>query len=105
MRRRLPTIMSGRLLGLAHPASPVFRRAAAVLVDTLILVESLVVALLFRFDAQVPTNYWASFWWFAVLSTVVFIAFLLESGVYKNGSRYTGAYQGVRVASATALAA
>jgi FlaA1/EpsC-like NDP-sugar epimerase len=75
-----------------------------VLVDALILVESFVVALLFRFDAQVPTNYWASFWWFAVLSTAVFIVFLLESGVYKNVSRYTGVYQGVRVASATALA-
>ena len=96
--------MPGRLLGLAHPASPFVRRTAAVLVDALILVESFVVALLFRFDAQVPTNYWASFWWFAVLSTAVFIAFLLESGVYKNVSRYTGVYQGVRVASATALA-
>ena len=96
--------MPGRLLSLAHPASPFVRRTAAVLVDALILVESFVVALLFRFDAQVPTNYWASFWWFAVLSTAVFIAFLLESGVYKNVSRYTGVYQGVRVASATALA-
>ena len=74
------------------------------IVDVLIVLESLVIALLFRFDAQVPTNYWASFWWFAVLSTPVFIAFLLESGVYKNVSRYTGVYQGVRVASATALA-
>jgi FlaA1/EpsC-like NDP-sugar epimerase len=77
---------------------------AAMIVDVLIVLESLVIALLFRFDAQVPTNYWASFWWFAVLSTPVFIAFLLESGVYKNVSRYTGVYQGVRVASATALA-
>ena len=85
-------------------SSPVVRRMAAMLVDVLIVLESLVIALLFRFDAQVPTNYWASFWWFAVLSTPVFVAFLLESGVYKNVSRYTGVYQGVRVASATALA-
>ena len=85
-------------------SSPVVRRMAAMIVDVLIVLESLVIALLFRFDAQVPTNYWASFWWFAVLSTPVFIAFLLESGVYKNVSRYTGVYQGVRVASATALA-
>jgi FlaA1/EpsC-like NDP-sugar epimerase len=85
-------------------SSPVVRQMAAMIVDVLIVLESLVIALLFRFDAQVPTNYWASFWWFAGLSTVVFIAFLFESGVYKNVSRYTGVYQGVRVASAMALA-
>src|SRR5919206_1838857 len=94
----------GRLRGSVGLSSPVVRRMAAMIVDVLIVLESLVIALLFRFDAQVPTNYWASFWWFAVLSTAVFIAFLLESGVYKNVSRYTGVYQGVRVASATALA-
>src|ERR687885_2778749 len=87
MRRRLPTIMLGRLRGLAYPASPFVRRTAAVLVDALILVESFVVALLFRFDAQVPTNYWASFWWFAVLSTAVFIAFLFEGGGGKESFR------------------
>jgi FlaA1/EpsC-like NDP-sugar epimerase len=94
----------GRLSGSVGLSSPVVRQMAAMIVDVLIVLESLVIALLFRFDAQVPTNYWASFWWFAGLSTVVFIAFLFESGVYKNVSRYTGVYQGVRVASAMALA-
>src|SRR5918912_2468727 len=94
----------GRFRGSVGLSSPVVRRMAAMIVDVLIVLESLVIALLFRFDAQVPTNYWASFWWFAVLSTPVFIAFLLESGVYKNVLRYTGVYQGVRVASAVALA-
>ena len=91
-------------MGLANPTSPVVRRVAAMLVDALIVIESFVIALLFRFDAQVPPNYWASFWPFALLSAAVFIVFLFESGVYKNVLRYTGIYQGVQVASATALA-
>ena len=81
------------------------RRVAAMLVDALIVLESFVVALLFRFDGQVPPNYWESFWPFAALSVVVFIVLLFESGVYRNVLRYTGVYQGVRVASATAVAA
>src|SRR5918911_5703705 len=86
----------GRLRGSVGLSSPVVRRMAAMIVDVLIVLESLVIALLFRFDAQVPTNYWASFWRFAGLSTPVFVAFLLESGVYKKVSRYTGVYQGGR---------
>ena len=77
---------------------------AAMLVDVLIVLESFVIALLFRFDGGVPPDYWANFWPFAALSTAVFVAFLFESGVYKNVLRYTGVYQGVQVASATALA-
>jgi FlaA1/EpsC-like NDP-sugar epimerase len=74
-------------------------------VDALIVLESLVIALLFRFDGQVPSNYWESFWLFTIFSAVVFVALLFESGVYRNVLRYTGVYQGVRIASATAVAA
>ena len=74
------------------------------IVDALIVLESLVIALLFRFDGQVPPQYWESFWPFAFLSAVVFVTLLFESGVYRNVLRYTGVYQGVRVASATAVA-
>ncbi len=80
------------------------RRTAAMLVDALIILESFVVALLFRFDGSVPEGWWDSFWPFAVPATVVFVLLLFESGVYKNVLRYTGVYQGVRVASATFIA-
>ncbi len=85
-------------------SSPGMRRTAAMLVDALLVLESFVVALLFRFDGQVPLNYWGSFWPFAALSAAVFVVLLFESGVYRNVLRYTGVYQGFRVASATALA-
>lgn len=81
------------------------RRVAAMVVDALIVLESLVVALLFRFDAQVPEEFWNRFWPFAAFSAAVFVALLFESGVYRNVLRYTGVYQGVRVASATMFAA
>lgn len=84
--------------------SPGLRRAAAMVVDALIVFESLVVALLFRFDGAVPPRFWGNLWPFAGLSVVVFVALLYESGIYRNVLRYTGVYQGVRVASATAVA-
>ncbi len=93
----------GRLRGPGN-VSPGVRRVAAMVVDALIVLESLVVALLFRFDAQVPEEWWSTFWPFAAFSAVVFVALLYESGVYRNVLRYTGVYQGARIASSTALA-
>ena len=81
------------------------RRVGAMVVDAIIVLESFVVALLFRFDAQVPEGFWNRFWPFAAFSAVVFVVLLFESGVYRNVLRYTGVYQGVRVASATMFAA
>jgi FlaA1/EpsC-like NDP-sugar epimerase len=78
---------------------------AAMLVDALIVLESFLVALLFRFDGSVPEEFWESFWPFAGLSVVVFVVLLFQSGVYRNVLRYTGVYQGLRIASATAVAA
>ncbi len=78
---------------------------AAMLVDALIVLESFVIALLFRFDGSVPEEWWNSFWPFAAFAVVVFVTFLFESGVYRNVLRYTGVYQGLRVASATAVSA
>ena len=101
--------MSGLLNRLRRPvgdaSSSGVRRVAAMLVDAVIVLESFVVALLFRFDAQVPEEFWNRFWPFAVFSAVVFVVLLFESGVYRNVLRYTGVYQGVRVASATMFAA
>ena len=93
-----------RLRDLPSVLSPGARRVAAVAVDVLIVLESLVVALLFRFDGAVPEEFWHRFWPFAAFAAVVFVAFLVESKVYRNVLRYTGVYQGVRVASATLLA-
>ena len=94
----------GKLRGFAALASPTARRAAAMIVDWLIVLESLVIALLFRFDGAVPEEYWNSFWPFAALSAAVFVTLLFQSGVYKTVLRYTGVYQGLRIASATAAA-
>jgi FlaA1/EpsC-like NDP-sugar epimerase len=93
-----------RLRAPADISSAGARRAAAMVVDALIVLESLVVALLFRFGGSVPQDFWTRFWPFAVFSAVVFVALLFESGVYRNVLRYTGVYQGVRVGSATMFA-
>src|SRR5215203_5722845 len=94
----------GMLKGLLIPASPGGRRVATLLVDTLIVLESFVVAMLLRFDAQVPPRFWDRFWPFVAFSMVVFVALLFKSGAYRNVLRYTGMYMGLRVAVATAIA-
>ncbi len=83
---------------------PAFRRGAAMLVDAAIVVESFAVALLFRFAGNVPPDFWRMFWPFAIFAALAFVLLLNESGVYQSILRYTGIYQGVRVASATAIA-
>jgi FlaA1/EpsC-like NDP-sugar epimerase len=84
---------------------PAFRRGAAMLVDAAIVIESFAVALLFRFAGKVDPEFWNTFWPFAIFAALAFVLLLNESGVYQSILRYTGIYQGVRVASATALAA
>src|SRR3954454_4888232 len=90
---------------LIRTASPGVRRAVAVLVDALIVLDAFVLAMLFRFAAVVPKEFWKSFWPFVALSVLVFVVLLFESRAYEKASRYTGLYQGLRVASATVLAA
>ncbi len=75
------------------------------LVDAAIVIESFAVALLFRFAGDVDPEFWKTFWPFAIFAALAFVLLLNESGVYQSILRYTGIYQGVRVASATALAA
>ncbi|MDP8948583.1 MAG: polysaccharide biosynthesis protein [Actinomycetota bacterium] len=84
---------------------PAFRRGAAMLVDAAIVIESFAVALLFRFNGNVLPSFWSTFWPFAIFAALAFVLLLNESGVYQSILRYTGIYQGVRVASATAIAA
>jgi len=94
-----------RLQRAFHRSPPAFRRGAAMLVDALIVMESFAVALLFRFAGKVPMDFWRMFWPFAVFSAIAFVLLLNENGVYRSILRYTGIYQGVRVLSATAIAA
>jgi len=68
------------------------------------VLESFVVAMLLRFDAQVPPRFWDRFWPFVAISVVVIVALLFKNGAYRNVLRYTGVYQGVRVAVAAAVA-
>ena len=75
------------------------------LVDAAIVIESFAVALLFRFNGNVEPPFWSTFWPFAIFASLAFVLLLNESGVYQSILRYTGIYQGVRVASATAIAA
>ncbi len=84
---------------------PAFRRGAAMLVDAAIVIESFAVALLFRFNGDVDPAFWRMFWLFAIFAALAFVLLLNESGVYQSILRYTGIYQGVRVASATSIAA
>lgn len=94
----------GRLQQTFRQSPPALRRWAAMLVDAFIVIESFAVALLFRFNGDVDGRFWPSFWPFAVFSALVFVVLLYESGVYQSILRYTGIYQGVKVASATAIA-
>src|SRR3712207_5746571 len=84
---------------------PAFRRGAAMLVDAAIVIESFAVALLFRFNGVVAPEFWGTFWVFAVFAALAFVLLLYVSGVYQSILRYTGIYQGLRVASATSIAA
>ena len=84
---------------------PAFRRGAAMLVDAALVIESFAVALLFRFNGEVAPAFWSTFWPFAIFAALAFVLLLNESGVYQSILRYTGIYQGVRVASATSIAA
>ncbi len=95
----------GRLQHTFRQSPPVFRRGAAMLVDAVIVIESFAVALLFRFAGNVPPGFWSTFWPFTIFAALAFVLLLNESGVYRSILRYTGIYQGVRVLSATAMAA
>ena len=101
-----------RLLGLVdqlqrafHRSPPVFRRGAAMLVDALIVIESFAVTLIVRVEGDAEAPSWPFFWLFAVFSALAYVLLLSESGVYRSILRYTGIYQGVKVLSATAIAA
>ena len=94
-----------RLQRAFHRSPPVFRRGAAMLVDALIVMESFAVALLFRFNGNVHPDIWRMFWPFAIFSALAFVLLLNGNRVYQSMLRYTGIYQGVRVLSATAMAA
>src|ERR687889_2675310 len=95
-----------RLQRAFHRSPPAFRRGAAMLVDALIVIESFAVTLIVRVagDTESPP-FWPFFWPFAVFSALAFVLLLGRNGVYQSMLRYTGIYQGVRVLSATAMAA
>jgi len=82
-----------------------FRRGAAMMVDAFIVIESFAVALVVRWNGDVPVESWRLFLVFAAFSALAFVLLLNENGVYQSILRYTGIYQGVRVLSATAIAA
>ena len=94
-----------RLQRAFHRSPPAFRRGAAMLVDALIVVESFAVVLIVRVNGDAEKPDFFLFWPFAVFSALAFVLLLNESGVYRSILRYTGIHQGVRVLSATAIAA
>jgi uncharacterized membrane protein len=65
------------------------------LVDAAIVMESFAVALLFRFNGHVPSEFWSTFWVFAVFAALAFVVLLYQSGVYQSTLRYRGIYQDV----------
>ncbi len=96
---------TGWLQRIFQQSPPGFRRGAAMLVDAAIVMESFAVALLFRFYGDVKIDWWLTFWPSAVVAAAIFVILLHESGIYQSILRYTGIYQGIRVASATSIAA
>src|ERR687898_344234 len=94
-----------RLQRVFHRSPPAFRRGAAMLVDALIVIESFAVTLIVRVSGDAVAPSWPFFWPFAVFSALAFVLLLNANGVYQSILRYTGIYQGVRVLSATAMAA
>jgi FlaA1/EpsC-like NDP-sugar epimerase len=95
-----------RLQRAFHRSPPAFRRGAAMLVDALIVIESFAVTLIVRVAGDTASPpFWPFFWPFAVFSALAFVLLLNRNGVYQSMLRYTGIYQGVRVLSATAMAA
>src|ERR671911_827551 len=95
-----------RLQRVYHRSPPAFRRGAAMLVDALIVIESFAVTLIVRVAGDMAgPPFWPYFWPFAVFSALAFVLLLNANGVYQSILRYTGIYQGVRVLSATAIAA
>ena len=105
MRMRNISRPFGWLQRTFRQSPPGLRRVAAMLVDAAILMESFAVALLFRFNCNVQSEFWLTFWPSAFVAALIFVVLLHESGVYQSILRYTGIYQGVRVASATSIAA
>src|SRR5919199_5495817 len=83
---------------------PALRRGAAMLVDAAIVMEAFAVALLFRFNGNVENEFWITFWPSAAFAAAMFVTLLWKNGVYQSVLRYTGIYQGIRVASATSIA-
>jgi hypothetical protein len=78
------------------------------LADAAIVIESFAVALLFRFNGHVPSEYWSTFWVFVVFASLAFVLLIYESGVYQSGVyqnilRYRGIYQDVDQGQAEAL--
>jgi len=80
-------------------------KQAAMIIDAVIVVESLAVALLFRFAGEVPWDFWRMFWPFALFSTLAFVLLLNWNGVYQSVPHSASTYQDVRLLSATAMAA
>ena len=70
----------------------------AIALDVLVTIESMLVALLFRFEGMVPKEFWNRFWAFAAFSVVVFVVLLLVGGAYRGATS-----QVVIIATATSV--
>ncbi len=83
------------------------RRATAVLMllDGLLVTTSLALALLFRYDGDLPRGAWSSFLWFAAVSAVVFVGVLSASGLYSRMWRYASVIEARQLLRAGVIAA
>ena len=79
--QRLLAILD-RLQRAFHRSPPAFRRAAAMLVDAFIVIESFAVVLIVRVSGDAEKPEFFLFWPFAVFSAVAFVLLLNETGVY-----------------------
>ena len=65
-----------RLQAAFHHMPPALSRPMAMLLDALIVIESIAVTLLFRFAGNVDPYFWRMFWPFAIFSALAFVLLL-----------------------------
>jgi FlaA1/EpsC-like NDP-sugar epimerase len=75
-----------------------------VVLDGVLVVASLALALLFRYNGQLPSGAWPSFRWFAMVAVVVFVAVLATNGMYSRMWRFASVIEARQLLRAGTIA-
>src|SRR3712207_4815678 len=91
------------MTGLISRERGLIRLLLAVLLDAAIVVAGYVVALLLRFDTEVPSVTWETFRTVAPVIVLGYLAALLAFGIYRTAWQYGGAGDVLNLGRAVAL--